>query len=90
MGFVVGYTPAELAQDRKTLFAVIRCIEIVGEAAAKVSDSTRARAPDIPWGAIVGMRNRLVHAYFDVDTDLVWKTTSTELPALMRKLQALI
>lgn len=90
MDFVVGYTPAELAQDRKTLFAVIRCIEIIGEAAARVSDATRATAPGIPWASIVGMRNRLVHAYFDVDTDLVWKTTSTELPALMRQLQALV
>jgi uncharacterized protein with HEPN domain len=90
MGFAAGYTVASLEQDRKTLFAVIRCIEIVGEAAAKVSDTTRAKMPDIPWGAIVGMRNRLIHAYFDVDTDLVWKTVSTELPALKQRLQALI
>jgi uncharacterized protein with HEPN domain len=90
MGFVAGFTPAALAQDRRTLFAVIRCIEIVGEAAAKVSEVTRSKAPDIPWGAIVGMRNRLVHAYFDVDTDLVWKTISTELPALKQRLQDLV
>lgn len=90
MGFVVGFTPEELEKDRKTLFAVIRCIEIIGEAAARVSDATRASAPEIPWSAIVGMRNRLVHAYFDVDIELVWKTTSTELPALKARLEALI
>lgn len=90
MGFVAGHTPAALEDDRKTLFAVIRCIEIIGEAAARVSESTRSAAPDIPWSAIVGMRNRLVHAYFDVDTELVWKTTHIELPALTGRLQTLL
>lgn len=90
MSFVAGHAPTELEKDRKTLFAVIRCIEIIGEAAGKVSDETRNNAPDVPWNAIVGMRNRLVHAYFDVDADLVWKTTSVELPALKVRLQALI
>jgi len=90
MSFVAGQTRAGLEKDRKTLFAVIRCIEIIGEAAGKVSDATRNSAPDVPWSAIVGMRNRLVHAYFDVDADLVWKTTSIELPALKARLQALI
>ena len=55
-----------------------------------VTDATRNSAPDVPWTAIVGMRNRLVHAYFDVDADLVWKTTSIELPALKARLQALV
>jgi len=90
MGFVSGLTVKELEKDRKTLFAVIRCIEIIGEAAARVSEATRTSAPDIPWTAIIGMRNRLVHAYFDVDTELVWKTTGTELPVLKERLQALI
>ena len=90
MSFVGGHTPAGLEKDRKTLLAVIRCIEIIGEAAARVSEATRNSAPDVPWTAIIGMRNRLVHAYFDVDADLVWKTTSIELPALKARLQALI
>lgn len=90
ISFIAGHTPTGLASDRKTLFAVIRCIEIIGEAAARVSDATRNSAPDVPWSAIVGMRNRLVHAYFDVDADLVWKTTSVELPVLKARLQALI
>lgn len=89
MVFVAGMAKTELERDRKTLFAVIRCIEIVGEAAARVSDATRAAAPDIPWSAIVGMRNRLVHAYFDVDTDVVWKTVSDELPVLADRLRLL-
>lgn len=69
---------------------MIRCIEIIGEAAARIGETTRARAPDIPWNIIVGMRNRLVHAYFDVDTQVVWKTTHTELPALKERLQTLL
>lgn len=81
---------AMLATDRKALFAAIRCIEIIGEAAARVSATNRNSAPDVPRNAIVGMRNRLVHAYFDVDADLVWKTTSVELPALKARLQTLV
>jgi uncharacterized protein with HEPN domain len=90
IAFVAGITRAELEQDRKTMFAVIRCVEIIGEAASKISDSTRTSAPDIPWNAIVGMRNRLVHAYFDVDTDVVWNTATVELPGLKERLQALL
>lgn len=90
MSFIAGQTSTGLERDRKTLFAVVRCIEIIGEAAARVSDATRNSAPDVPWSAIVGMRNRLVHAYFDVDAELVWKTTSVELPVLKARLQALI
>ncbi|MCX8087573.1 MAG: DUF86 domain-containing protein [Rhodocyclaceae bacterium] len=90
IGFIGNRTIAELEQDRKTLFAVIRCVEIIGEAAARRSQATRSAAPDIPWNAIIGMRNRLVHAYFDVDTHVVWKTVTVELPALNRRLQALL
>ncbi|MBI5792986.1 MAG: DUF86 domain-containing protein [Rhodocyclales bacterium] len=90
MRFVAGQSATALATDRKTLFAAIRCIEIIGEAAARVSAATRESAPDVPWSAIVGMRNRLVHAYFDVDADLVWKTINVELPPLKARLLALV
>jgi len=72
------------------LFAVVRAIEVVGEAAAKVSEETRATAPDIPWSAIVSMRNRLIHGYFDIDADIVWKTATCELPPLPRRLRTLL
>lgn len=90
VAFVTGMTRAELERDRKTMFAVIRCVEIIGEAASRISDATRASAPDIPWTAIVGMRNRLVHAYFDVDTDVVWNTATVELPGLKDRLKTLL
>ena len=71
------------------LFALIRCIEIIGEAARQVTDEIRNRSSDIPWSAIAGMCNRLIHACFDVDAELVWKTVTAELPALTGRLLTL-
>jgi uncharacterized protein with HEPN domain len=64
--FGSGKTSADLAQDRLLALALVRCIEIVGEAASKVGSGTRLQIPDLPWSDIVGMRNRLIHAYFDM------------------------
>lgn len=88
--FIRGRARAELNTDRMLLFALIRCIEIIGEAARQITDDTRSAAADIPWNAIAGMRNRLIHAYFDVDAELVWKTVTVELPALTARLQKLL
>ena len=87
--FVSGRARADLDTDRMLLFAVVRAIEIVGEAASKVSNETRAAHNAIPWQAIIGMRNRLVHAYFEVDSQVVWKTVTVEIPAVLPQLQAL-
>ena len=64
--------------------------EIVGEAAGRVSAPTREAVADIPWGLIVSMRNRLLHAYFDIDREVVWKTMTEELPRLLPRLRALV
>lgn len=88
--FVAGRQRDDLDRDRMLLFAVVRAIEVIGAAAAKVSAETRAAAPAIPWGAIVGMRNRLIHGYFDIDTELVWKTATEEVPALLETLRGLL
>ena len=66
---------------------MLHAITIVGEAASRISEPTRVALPDIPWQAIVGMRHRLVHAYFDVDADVLWKSTNESLPALMQQLK---
>jgi uncharacterized protein with HEPN domain len=87
--FVEGRSRADLDGDRMLLFAVVHAIEIFGEAANKVSQETRSAAPRVPWGAIVGMRNRLIHGYFDIDTTVVWKTAAEEIPALVSLLQDL-
>ena len=63
--------------------ALVKEIEIVGEAAARVSEATREHWTDIPWDELIGMRNRLVHAYFDVNLDIVWQTVQEDLPKLI-------
>jgi uncharacterized protein with HEPN domain len=88
--FVAGRTRCDLETDRMLAFALVRAIEIVGEAASKVSAPTRETAPEIPWPLIVSMRNRLIHAYFDVDHDVVWKCATEELPELLPRLRALV
>lgn len=88
--FMAGRERAALDADRMLLFAVVRAIEVVGEAATKVTDQTRAASPQIPWAAVVGMRNRLIHGYFNVNTELVWQTVSRELPALVLALRPLL
>lgn len=72
------------------LFAVVRAVEVLGEAASRVSDETRRAAPAIPWHAIVGMRHRLVHGYFDINTEILWNTVAAELPALLPELGRLV
>ena len=71
------------------VFAIVRALEIIGEAASKISEETRSAHGAIPWKAIIGMRNRLVHAYFDIDVRIVWVAVTEELPALLSQLKAL-
>jgi uncharacterized protein with HEPN domain len=87
-GFISGRVRSDLDSDRMLAFALARAIEIVGEAAGKVSVPTREAAADIPWGLIVSMRNRLIHAYFDIDHEVVWQTAAEELPRLLPLLRA--
>ena len=88
--FIAGRQRADLDADRMLLFAVVRAIEVIGEAASRVSEDTRSEVPEIPWGGIVSMRNRLIHGYFDIDTEIVWKTLTGELPGLLTALRALV
>ena len=86
--FVHGRARSDLDRDEMLLFALVRAVEIIGEAATKVSPAGREALPDIRWRAITGMRNRLVHAYFDVDRDVLWDTVCSELPGLMSRLSS--
>jgi len=88
--FIAGRDRAALDQDRMLLFALVRAIEILGEAATKISAETRRAAPAVPWGQITAMRNRLIHAYFEIDRDILWKTAVEEVPALHALLLPLI
>ncbi len=78
----------DLEQDRLLAFGLVKAIEIVGEAAHQVGEDTRKVLTDIPWDDIVGMRHRLVHAYFDINLDILWATVEHDLPPLIEKLRA--
>lgn len=77
---------------KNTLFqdAIVRTIEIIGEAAAGVSEETKIAHAEIPWKEIVGMRNRLIHEYLDVDVQKVWQTVKEDIPKLIEKIQPLV
>ena len=79
LGYTVDGRDAFFA-DRKTQDAVIRNIEIIGQAVKGVSDGTRALEPDVPWRQIAGMRDKLIHEYFGVDLNLVWDVVERDLP----------
>jgi uncharacterized protein with HEPN domain len=81
--FIEGRTREDLRTSRLLVSALTRQIEIVGEAASKVSIDCKAAIPDIPWPAVVGIRNRLIHAYFDVDIDIVWTTVTADFPGMV-------
>ncbi len=85
--FASGRTAADLAQDRLLALALVKCLEIIGEAASKVSSNTRSKLSQVPWIDIVGMRNRLIHAYFDIDFDRVCDTITADLPPLIASLE---
>jgi uncharacterized protein with HEPN domain len=87
--FVSGRSGTDLETDVMLRFALVRAAEIFGEAASKVSPETRMSAPSIPWREIVAMRNRLIHAYFDIDHDVLWKAATEEIPALLTALRAI-
>ncbi|MGC9972209.1 MAG: HepT-like ribonuclease domain-containing protein [Bryobacteraceae bacterium] len=82
----VGRQRPDIAADTMLAMALTRCLEILGEAASQVSSEARARFPDIPFAKVVSMRNRLIHAYFDVDLGIVWTTVTEDLPGLLTAL----
>jgi len=78
------------SQDRKTIDAVIRNLEVIGEAAKHLPAELQERYPDIPWFHIQGMRNLLIHEYFGVDTDILWQTIEKDLPSLKSRILEII
>jgi len=87
--FLTGRQRQDLDDDEMLRFALTRAIEIMGEAAGRVSPETQNTVTEVPWNEVIGMRNRLVHAYFDVDLDILWTTAQEAVPALLEKLTAL-
>ena len=87
---MVNRTRADLDTDRALGLAILRCVEIVGEAAGRVPLMTRRRYPKILWRQIIGMRNRLIHGYDIVDYDIVWSTVAHDLPPLIAELEKIV
>lgn len=83
-----GRTRRDLGQDRVLELALTRLLELIGEAARAVSHETRQRLPEVPWGQIAGMRNRLIHGYRRLDLSVIWRTARKDIPPLMEQLQA--
>ena len=90
MHFTEGMDYAAFAVDDKTTFAVIRALEIVGEATKKIPESVRVLHSDIPWRAMSGMRDKLIHDYTGVNLEVVWRTVQQDLPALCARLEPLL
>ena len=90
MEFASRITYAEFQGNRLHQNAIFKLVEIVGEAASRVSAGARETHNDIPWGEIVGMRDRIVHAYFDIDIELVWRAVKDDLPTLITQLERIM
>lgn len=80
--FLRGVTIEELQGDEQKALAVVRALEIIGEAAKHIPPSLRNRHPDVPWRGIAGLRDKVAHGYFGVDLQVVWKTVREEIPLL--------
>jgi uncharacterized protein with HEPN domain len=90
LSFISDISEREFNKSRMLILSVIKEIEIIGEAASKISDETRIRFNNIPWQDIVGMRNKLIHGYFDVNSKLVWNTIKNDLPQLISSLKEIL
>jgi hypothetical protein len=84
--FVSGKGAHDFAEDELLQSAVVRQLEVIGEAAKRVSEERRSKNPEIPWKDIAGMRDKLIHHYFDIDLNVVWKTITDDIPKLKRQL----
>ena len=90
VSFARGRVRGDLEIDRQLVLSLVKDVEIVGEAAAQITESARTQTPEIPWQGIVAMRNRLVHAYFSINLDIVWQTVQEDLPMLITRLERIL
>lgn len=88
--FVEGMNFEDFKKDDKTMSAVIRKFEIIGEATKNISNNIRDQYSQIPWKEMAGMRDRLIHGYSDVDLNLVWETVQKRLPKLKSEIQNIL
>ena len=90
LSFAEGQSLEDVKSNRMLALALVKELEIIGEAASNVSGEVQSLAPEIAWPMVVGMRNRLIHAYFDVNVEIVWATVTSGLPELRGHLERLL
>ena len=90
LDFAKGRTRDELDSNRQLVLALVKSLEIIGEAANQVSSETQTQTPQLPWRDMIDMRHRLVHGYYDINLDIVWRTLRDDLPPLQKKLQLVL
>jgi uncharacterized protein with HEPN domain len=90
VSFIKGKDRVSLDKDQQLIFALEKAVEIIGEAAIKLSKECRDELHQIPWAKIISMRNRLIHAYFDINLDILWKTAVEDAPMLIAELEKII
>jgi uncharacterized protein with HEPN domain len=87
LAFVQGFSAEDFSRDEKTYFAVVRCLEIIGEAATHISAETRSELSSIPWSDIIRQRHLAIHHYDKLEAPRIWITTTRDLPPLIAALQ---
>ena len=89
-GYISGMSYPKFLDDQKTQDAVVRNIEIIGEAVKKLPETFRAQYPDMPWKEIAGTRDKLIHDYFGVNFDILWNISENEIPGIRTKIDKLL
>jgi uncharacterized protein with HEPN domain len=90
VSMIAGKAPEDLGKERMFELALVRLVEIIGEAAGRVSQAGQAQSPNIPWREVIGMRNRLIHGYDSVDLNVLWDTVELDLPPLITQLEKVL
>ncbi|MBU1085152.1 MAG: DUF86 domain-containing protein [Candidatus Beckwithbacteria bacterium] len=85
-----GFTKEKFVKDERTQLAIIKLLEIIGEACVHLKIDFYKSHPEIPWAKIISMRNRLTHEYWEIDLDIVWKTVKERVPELRKQLESLV
>ena len=88
--FAVGKSRTDVARDPMLAYALVRAVEVIGEAASKISRDSQERHNEIPWRQVIGIRHRLIHGYDDINFDILWETVTTALPPFVRTLEGII